>query len=104
MLDVQARLKDMGKGSVTDIVQQGGGEERISAPTDLAILSTQVAQRQLHQVQYTEGVTETAVVSPRISEVTDAELVYATQALDFSAIQQVKQPLVRVPIDANVVV
>jgi hypothetical protein len=49
-------------------------------------------------------VRKTGVIRPRIGEVTHAELVNPAQALDFTAIQQVNQPSVSMPVKRDVVV
>jgi hypothetical protein len=62
-----------------------------------------VGQSELHQVKHAEGVAEAAMVRPRIGQVTDPKLVDTAQALYFGRIQQLEQPLVGLPLDADVV-
>jgi len=58
----------------------------------------------LHQVQHSQAVDQAIVVRPRISQVADSQLMDAAQALNFRRIEEVKEPLVSISTDGDVVV
>ena len=49
--------------------------------------------RLLHQVQHAQAVNQPVVVSPRIGQVADAELVNAAQSLNLRSVQKVQEHL-----------
>src|SRR5271157_1598911 len=87
-------------------MDQGRSEERLSRSSDLSVfvIGFQVLHHLGHEMEDTQGVNQTIVIGTRVSQIAKAELVNAPESLDLWAVQNVEQPTVSLPVDADVVV
>ena len=106
VVGAQARLKEVGERAVPHIMDQGRGKERLSCSPDLGVfvIRLQVLHHLGHEVEDTQGVNQTVVIGTRVSQIANAELVNAPESLDLGAVQNIEQPTVSFPVDADVVV
>jgi hypothetical protein len=81
-------------------------EERVPSRVRLSILDgrSQVTERLLGQVKDAQAMGEAAVIGAGVGDVAETELMDPPQALDLGTIQQIEEPTIPAPVDADIVV
>jgi hypothetical protein len=91
MVDAQARLEEVREWAMTNIVQECGRQQYGSRTLgDASLIAFQMLQCLLHQVDHAETMRQAVVIGARVGQSADAQLVNATQALNFGAVQQLQ--------------